>query len=72
MSKEDFFKMLEISGTACLYSIARANIINISSQCLLHGQLRVPMINVFEYVKSKEVEYPSLSSEYAPQNKEGK
>ncbi len=56
MDKNQFIEMLEISGTACLYSIARANIINLSSQSIIEGQLRLPMINVYDFVEGKKAE----------------
>lgn len=52
LTKEIFEEMLKVNGTACLYSIARANIISISSQCALEGQMRLPMLNVIEFVKA--------------------
>ena len=53
LTKDEFIGMLEVNGTACLYSIARANITNISSQCVLEGQLRLPMLNVVAYVNAR-------------------
>lgn len=46
---EEFRTKLSINGSAALYSIARANIISITSQSLCGGQLIIPLINFFEF-----------------------
>lgn len=48
MEEEKFRDMLELNGCASLYSIARAMILNISSQTCEGGNLILPMINTFK------------------------
>lgn len=48
-NKDKFEDMIKINGLATLYSIARANILTISSLAGI-GEINIPMINVYEYV----------------------
>ena len=56
MNAERFQEMLYTNGTAALYSIARAVIATTTAQCLVSGQVRIPMINVLEFLKSQPEE----------------
>ena len=56
MSLERFREMLRANGTATLYSIARSVIATTTSQCLVFGQVRIPMINVLEFLGSYDEE----------------
>lgn len=54
ISETSFREMLGLNGCATLYSIARAQIINLTSQAMNGGQLILPMINFFEMKKIKD------------------
>lgn len=56
----DFEQMIKINGLATLYSIARAHIIAISSLTGI-GPINIPMINVYEFVRCKNVVKPKPS-----------
>jgi len=51
---EDFKNMLELNGCATLYSIARAIVLNISSQACFGAHILLPMINLFRLKENKE------------------
>lgn len=53
-NEESFRNMLSLNGCAALYSIARAQVISLSSQSMNGGQLILPMINVFKMKEKKE------------------
>ena len=46
--KEAFHKLLQLNGAATLYSIARGQIISITSQCTNGGSIIVPLLNFSE------------------------
>lgn len=52
MPEEEFKEMLETSGAASLYSIARGFIISTTAQSSLGGQVIIPLLNFFEIPKS--------------------
>ena len=52
--EKDFKSMLSLNGTATLYSIARAQIMGLSSQAMNGGKLILPMINCFHLKEEKE------------------
>ena len=54
ISESSFREMLGLNGCAALYSIARAQIINLTSQAMNGGQLILPMINFFEMKTVKD------------------
>jgi len=53
LNKEQFTKMLELNGSTALYSIARGIIISVSSLCVIDGQIRLPMINMYDLYDKK-------------------
>lgn len=57
---EDFRNMLELNGCATLYSIARAIVLNISSQACYGAHILLPMINLFKLKDKKEVKEEDL------------
>ena len=54
MSDDDFKSMLEINGSAALYSIARAYIISVTSQSFARGSVILPMVNFFPLENQSE------------------
>ncbi len=54
--EEQFKEMLLLNGNSTLYSIARANIINLTSMCLSSGKVVLPMINFLKLMQLKEKE----------------
>lgn len=52
MTEEEFKEMIETSGAASLYSIARGFIISTTAQSSLGGQVIIPLLNFFEIPKS--------------------
>lgn len=54
MADDEFEKMLNVNGTAALYSIARSFVLSNTSQVLLDGKVILPMVNVVEYSRSNE------------------
>jgi len=54
--KETFSEMLGLNGCATLYSIARAQIISITSQAMNGGELILPMVNFFKMKEKKDKE----------------
>lgn len=52
-SDEDFITMLSVNGCTALYSIARADIVSISSHIFNSGKIVLPMVNVWELVNAK-------------------
>lgn len=54
--KAEFNKMLLLNGNSTLYSIARAQIINLSSMCLSSGEIILPMVNFLKLLQLKEAE----------------
>lgn len=53
VSKEKFQSMLGINGCAALYSIARAQIINLVAQSVMQGHIILPMTNFFKLKEKK-------------------
>ncbi len=53
ISKEEFINVLMFNGAACLYSIARSKIENISSLTFNNYTIKLPMINMNEFIESK-------------------
>lgn len=53
---EDLIDLIEVSGTAALYSIARGVISSITSQTCTNGTILLPMINMFELKKQIDLE----------------
>ena len=47
-TEEDFDKAVELNGLASLISFARANIASISGLTFCHGNIVLPMINVYK------------------------
>ena len=60
MDLENFTKMLVTNGSAALYSIARAQILSLSSQSLAGGEFILPMVNFF---KAKDLKVKEKQSE---------
>ena len=60
MDIENFTKMLVTNGSAALYSIARAQILSLSSQSLAGGEFILPMVNFF---KAKDLKVKEKQSE---------
>ena len=54
MKETDFVGMLYINGGAMLYSIARADILNITSSVFSQGKLRIPVVNILEFLEEKQ------------------
>ena len=54
MTDEAFQSMLAINGQAILYSIARANIISISSLTFVNGSIVLPMLNFVDSYSESE------------------
>lgn len=54
VSKEKFQSMLGINGCAALYSIARAQIINLVAQSVMQGHIILPMTNFFKLKEQKD------------------
>lgn len=52
--KECFEKMLCINGGTTLYSIARAQILNFSSNIFMNGKILLPLINMIEFMEESE------------------
>lgn len=50
-AEEAFAKLLEINGTAALYSIARSIVLSLTSQSYAGEAVMLPMINVFRLRK---------------------
>lgn len=50
-SEKTFKDMMNTSGIACLYSIARSFIISTTSQTVVEGNIILPLINVLQYSK---------------------
>lgn len=48
--------LLRINGASALYSIARAKVEELSAMSFFNGKLVLPMINMFEFYKSKAEE----------------
>jgi len=63
MSADKFKQMLFGSGTAALYSVSRAIIATTTAQCLSSGQVRIPMINVLEFLASQMEEAEEMEKE---------
>ena len=56
MPEESFITMLEINGTASLYSLARAFIANTTSLATTSGHIVLPMINTIQLVEAQKQE----------------
>ena len=63
--EENFRNLLLLNGTAALYSIARGKVEAISSLAYHSGKITLPMINVVDFLKSKN----KKSSETVPDPK---
>lgn len=55
LDDEGFKNMLELNGTSALYSIARSLILSVSSQAMSGINIRIPLMNVVAWHKSKIV-----------------
>lgn len=53
LNKEDFISMLYVNGGASLYSLARADILTVSAIALHNEKIRLPMINIVQYLEEK-------------------
>lgn len=49
MQESTFKRMLDINGSAALYSIARGFIQSVTAQCFPKGQINLPLINFFSF-----------------------
>lgn len=47
MNEEDFISMLQINGSAALYSIARSYLVSVTSQSFVQGNILLPLVNFF-------------------------
>lgn len=54
LERDDFEKMLSINGGATLYSIARSQILDITSNAFLTGKLLLPMVNMIEFFEESK------------------
>ena len=54
--REIFERMLYLNGGTTLYSIARAQILNFSSNVFMSGKILLPLINMIEFINQKEKE----------------
>lgn len=54
MNVTDFENAVKISGLTGLFSIARAEIVTLTSHIFIEGKVTLPMINIYEYYKNKE------------------
>ena len=52
-NRNKFIDKLYINGTSTLYSIARSVVIDISAKSMASGQVRLPLINIFELHKTR-------------------
>ena len=62
MDADRFKQMLLGNGIATLYSISRAVIATTTAQCLSSGQVRIPMLNVLEYLASHPEKAEGMSA----------
>lgn len=53
-SKDEFMEMLEINGSATMYSIARSIILTITSQTFAGEKILLPMVNFFKLREENE------------------
>ena len=54
--KNKFEQMLYINGGTTLYSIARSQILNFSSNMFVNGKILIPLINMVEFMEESEKE----------------
>ena len=52
-NKDEFNNMLLLNGNTTLYSIARANVLTISSMSFANGEIMLPMINFVKLMQQK-------------------
>ncbi|MFI3251978.1 MAG: hypothetical protein R3Y60_02490 [bacterium] len=53
ISENEFNEILMFNGAACLYSIARSKVENISSLTFNNYTIKLPMINMNQFIKNK-------------------
>lgn len=56
LDQEEFKRLLVLNGGSALYSIARATLLNVTANVYDEGSIKLPMINLFEYLREKEAQ----------------